>query len=41
MSDVKPAASRAMHPTSLRGRLLVLVLWLLLFLLHDGQRKGA
>ena len=38
MGDVKPATSRAMHPAGLRGRLLLLVLRLLLFLLHDEQR---
>ena len=37
MGDMEPATSRAMHPAGLRGRLLLLLRLLLLFLLHDGQ----
>jgi hypothetical protein len=40
MGDMKPATSRAMHPACLRGRLLLLVLRLLLFLLH-GEQGGV
>jgi len=44
MSNVKPAASRAMNSPSVGSRLLrrlLLLLWLLLFLLHGEQKGGV
>lgn len=43
VSNVKPAASRAMHTPSVGGRLLLLLLlWLLLLLvLLHGEQKGG